>query len=101
MWFNAIIHVESYQHLVTYQPALAVQTLLSSEVLHGCRQLVFCGVKLIFQTNATPKSGLRSSPHGLCMLGYTRVTRVKTTDYNKVILRDTKKLPQYELFSET
>lgn len=53
MWFNAIIHVESYQHLVTYQMFLNVELLLSSGVLHGCRQLVLCGVKLIFQTNAT------------------------------------------------
>ena len=32
--------------------------------------------------------GLKSSPHGLCMLGYTRVTIVKTINIKKVILRD-------------
>lgn len=29
--------------------------------------------------------GLKSSPHGLSMPGYTRVTKVKTTKYDRAI----------------
>ena len=34
------------------------------------------------------KSKLKSSPHDLSVLGHTRITKIKTTSFEKAILRD-------------
>lgn len=47
----------------------------------------------------TPK--LKSSPHGLYIVGDTRVTMVKTKNFEKEIFRNFQKLPWYGYISET
>jgi len=43
---------------------------------------------------------LKSSPYGLYILGYTRVTKVKTNSCKKEIFSKSKKITKFGLFSE-
>jgi len=102
MWFNAIIHVEPYQRVIIFSILyvyLVKKNLKSTAWLSSVRALT-CVIKFIQRTQSYPDgynviiiiSKLKSSPHDLSMLGYTRITKIKTKKFNKVIWRNFQKL---------
>src|SRR5690242_15773787 len=102
MWFNSTQREEPYQPLTCDSPAPETEPSVrpeSTQVLHGCRQLVSWDVGLSPATSATlvsschqvklgtleklpvtsrRKVGMTSSPHGPYGLGYTRATMAVT-----------------------
>jgi len=95
MWFNAIIHVESYQLVIKLNYINKYKLIFKGycmAVVSSC----FDVLNSVFITNAillillffflnNKNSKLKSSPHDPSRLGYTRITMIKTTKFNKVI----------------